>query len=92
MAAILEGAALSGDRALIEQALRLLDQQTALYAHTVPRGAQTWEVALHTQDILAAGRLVDAYVLGYLLSNDEKHLEQARYWAWIAWTPSSVIW
>ncbi len=82
MAGILEGAALSGDRELITKALELLDKQTALYADTVPRGAQTWEVPLHTPDILASAHMVKAYTLGYIVSGEEKYLEQARYWAW----------
>ncbi len=79
---ILEAATLSADPQLIEQGLALLDQQTALYANTVPRGAQTWEVPLHTPDILASAHLVKAYTLGYLLSGKQEHLDQARYWAW----------
>jgi hypothetical protein len=82
MVKILEGAALSGDKELINNALILLDKQTVLYADTVPRGAQTWEVPLHTPDILASAHLVKAYTLGYIISGEEKYLEQARYWAW----------
>jgi len=82
MVGILEGAALSGDKELISKALKLLDKQTVLYADTVPRGAQTWEVPLHTPDILASAHIVKAYTLGYIISGDEKYLEQARYWAW----------
>jgi len=79
---ILEAATLSADPALIERGLALLDKQTVLYANTVPRGAQTWEVPLHTPDILASAYLVKAYALGYILSGNPEHLEQARYWAW----------
>ncbi|MCU0917244.1 MAG: hypothetical protein MUC88_22175, partial [Planctomycetes bacterium] len=79
---ILEAATLSADPQLIGQGLALLDKQTALYANTVPRGAQTWEVPLHTPDVLASAHLVKAYTLGYLLSGRSEHLEQARYWAW----------
>jgi len=82
MVRILEGAALSGDKELINKALKLLDKQTSLYASTVPRGAQTWEVPLHTPDILASANMVKAYTLGYIISGEEKYLEQARYWAW----------
>jgi len=82
MVSILEGAALSGDKELISKALKLLDKQTALYAETVPRGAQTWEVPLHTPDILASAYMVKAYALGYIISDEEKYLELARYWAW----------
>jgi hypothetical protein len=82
MVRILEGATLSADKELIAKALDLLDKQTTLYAETVPRGAQTWEVPLHTPDILASAHMVKAYTLGYIISGDRKYLEQARYWAW----------
>ena len=82
MVGILEGAALSADKELINKALKLLDKQTALYADTVPRGAQTWEVPLHTPDILASAHMVKAYTLGYMISGKQEYLDQARYWAW----------
>ncbi|MHC4432881.1 MAG: hypothetical protein ACYTBS_13650, partial [Planctomycetota bacterium] len=82
MVAILEGAALSADKELIDEALKLLDRQTALYADTVPRGAQTWEVPLHTPDIMASAHMVKAYTLGYIISGRSQYLEQAKYWAW----------
>lgn len=82
MVAILEGTALSGDGELAARAIELLDKLTILYADTVPRGAQTWEVPLHTPDILASAHLVKAYTLGFILSGQEKYLEQAKYWAW----------
>jgi hypothetical protein len=81
VASLLEAAAFSGDRGLQEEALkrlRSLDQ----YRETVPRGAQTWEVPLHTPDILASAHLLRAYTLGYELTGDRALLEQARYWAW----------
>jgi hypothetical protein len=82
MTRILEAAALTADKELIDEALKLLDKQTALYAETVPRGAQTWEVPLHTPDILASAHMIKAYALGYIISGKEEYLEQARYWAW----------
>jgi hypothetical protein len=82
MAEILEAATLSADKELTDEALQLLDKQTALYAGTVPRGAQTWEVPLHTPDILAAAHMVKAYTLGYMISGKQEYLDQARYWAW----------
>ncbi|NQT03799.1 MAG: hypothetical protein HQ580_17360 [Planctomycetes bacterium] len=82
MVGIIEGAALSGDKELINESLKLLDKQTDLYAEKVPRGAQTWEVPLHTPDILASAYMIKAYTLGYIISGREKYLEQARYWAW----------
>jgi len=82
MVGILEGATLSGDKELISEALELLDKQTILYAGTAPRGAQTWEIPLHTPDILASAHMVKAYALGYVISGRKQYLEQARYWAW----------
>jgi len=82
IAGILEAATLSGDHNLIAQGLELLDKQTTLYANSVPRGAQVWEVPLHTPDILASAHLVKAYTLGYMISRKPEYLEQARYWAW----------
>jgi hypothetical protein len=54
----------------------------AKFKDTVPRGAQTWEVPLHTPDILASAYLLRAYTLGYEVTGDTNLLEQARYWAW----------
>jgi hypothetical protein len=82
MVRILEGAVFSGDTELVDKSLELLDKQTELYADTVPRGAQTWEVPLHTPDILASAHMVKAYTLGYIISGKEEYLEEARYWAW----------
>jgi len=78
----LEGATLRADAQWTQITLDLLDKQAELYAHTVPRGAQTWEIPLHTPDILASGLLAKAYTLGYVISGREDYLEQARYWAW----------
>jgi len=82
VAGILEAATLSGDKELAKQAVELLDKQTALYAGTVPRGAQTWEMPLHPPDILASAYMIKSYVFGYLLTDRQDLLEQARYWAW----------
>jgi hypothetical protein len=78
---VLEGGSLLGDQTLIDKGLALLDQQKQ-YRHTVPRGAQTWEVPLHTPDILASANMIKAYSLGYQLTGREEYLEEARYWAW----------
>jgi hypothetical protein len=78
---LLEEAVFAGDRDLIQTGLhhlRALDK----FRDTVPRGAQTWEIPLHTPDILAAAHLVRAYTLGYELTGETAFLDQARYWAW----------
>jgi hypothetical protein len=81
VASLLEKAAVSGDADLKREGLRVL-RALDKFADTVPRGAQTWEVPLHTPDILASAHLVRAYTLGYELTGDAHFLEQARYWAW----------
>jgi hypothetical protein len=73
---------LTGDSALIDRALQRLRQIDVRWRGTVPRGAQTWEVPLHTPDILASAHLVRAFVLGYELTGDAVLLERAREWAW----------
>jgi len=78
---LLEAAAFSGDRELVSASLERL-RAMDVFRDGVPRGAQTWEVPLHTPDILASGLMVRAYTLGYELSGDRYFLEQARYWAW----------
>jgi hypothetical protein len=81
VAALLESAAFCGDADLIAQGvarLRGLDK----FRHTVPRGAQTWEVPLHTPDILASAHLVRAYTLGYELAGEMTFLDDAIHWAW----------
>lgn len=81
VASLLQAALYSGDRELITTAverLRKLDR----HDHSVPRGAQTWEVPLHTPDILAAAHLVHAYTLGYEWTGEAAMLERAIEWAW----------
>ncbi len=46
-----------------------------------PRGAQTWEVPLHTPDILASAHLVWAHTRAFELTGDQQHLDLARRWA-----------
>jgi hypothetical protein len=80
VSAVLERAAFSGDRALISEGIRLLHALDK-FRDTVPRGAQTWEVPLHTPDILASAYLVRAYLMGYELAGESDFLAQAKYWA-----------
>ena len=47
----------------------------------VPRAAQVWECPVHTPDILAAARAVNAYVAGYHATGNAEYLGYARYWA-----------
>ena len=78
---VLRAAALTGDVGLRADGLRLL-AGLRRWSGGVPRGAQTWEVPLHTPDILASAQLCEAYLLAYELTGDRSHLDAARYWAW----------
>jgi hypothetical protein len=78
---LLEAAVVSGDAKMRSEALRMLRALNG-FANSVPRGAQTWEVPLHTPDILASAYLVRCYTLGYELTGEKALLDQARYWAW----------
>ena len=81
--AMLEGAVLGGDEAAIAAALAALDAVTVAHpAGEVPRGAQPWEMPLHTPDILASARLVRIHVLGHLLDGNPARLKEAQLWAW----------
>jgi hypothetical protein len=77
---VLEAATLSGDPELLKAGLERL-RQLDRYPDPVPRGAQTWEIPLHTPDILAAAHLVRAFTLGYQLSGDERLAGSALRWA-----------
>lgn len=77
----LQTAAACGDPALIAEGIKRLHDLDR-FVNTVPRGAQTWEVPLHTPDILASAYLARAYTLGYELTGDQALLEKAQYWAW----------
>ena len=72
----------SGDEAEIARAIAALDKALARYSGTVPRGAQPWEMPLHTPDIIASGLMVRCCALGYLLKPEDRYLKTARYWAY----------
>ena len=82
VAQLLEAAAFAGDQTMVEEGLRLLRILQKRFDHGVPRGAQTWEIPLHTPDILGSAYLVKAFALGHELTGDPALLEAARYWAW----------
>jgi hypothetical protein len=81
VAAVLEAAAFCGDRELVAAGLARL-RAMEKFRNSVPRGAQTWEVPLHTPDILASALLVRAFTLGYQLTGDRNLLDHAVHWAW----------
>lgn len=80
LAIAFDQALLAGDSRLVDECLeharRLPDEDE------VPRGAQTWEVPLHTPDILASAYLLKVNVLAYELTGEPLFLHRAVYWAW----------
>ena len=78
VAHLLSAGRLLDDQRLIqsgEKGLAFMDQ------FTVPRGAQTWEVPLHTPDVLASANAVEACLSGYLATGNKRYLERAVFWA-----------
>ena len=75
---LLEYARLTGDPRALAAGLRTLEYMKRF---CVPRGAQVWELSLHTPDQLASAYLVWAYVRGYELTGKEEYLAEARRWA-----------
>jgi hypothetical protein len=75
---LLEHARLTGDAASLQAGVKALE---FMKHFRDPRGAQTWEVPLHTPDILASAYLVHAYVRGYELTGQHDYLARARAWA-----------
>lgn len=57
----------------------------------VPRGAQTWECAVHTPDIMASADGVEIYLAAYQLTGELRYLERARHWA-ISGLPFVFFW
>jgi len=85
---LLEYAWLTGDRRALEAGVRTLEYMKRF---RTPRGAQTWEVPLHTPDLLASAHLVQAYVRGYELTDNREYLEHARKWA-LSGVPFVYLW
>ncbi|MBR4172625.1 MAG: hypothetical protein IKR48_13320 [Kiritimatiellae bacterium] len=82
MGGMTEDVTLTGDEGAISAYLAVLDKMLGRYRNEVPRGAQPWEMPLHTPDILASAHLIRAYLTGYWLTRDRKYLDEANYWAW----------
>ena len=71
----------SGNVEYRKKYLTVVDKVLDLYRGDVPRGAQTWEIPLHTPDILASAYLLDLCTVAYAVSGDSKYLREAEYWA-----------
>jgi len=75
---LLEFAHVTGDKAALAAGVKTLEYMKRF---RTPRGAQTWELSLHTPDILASANLVWAYTRGYELTGRGEYLSLARKWA-----------
>lgn len=64
------------------ETLAIVDKVTGLYHGTVPRGAQPWEMPLHTPDIMASAHLTRIYALANLLRPSPAYVSEARHWAY----------
>jgi hypothetical protein len=87
-AILLDYARLTGDAAARAAGLKTLDYMKRF---RVPRGAQVWEVPLHTPDQLASAYAVWANVRGYELTGDRTYLAEARRWA-LSGIPFVYLW
>jgi len=85
---LLEYAWLTGDKEALAAGCRTLEYMKRF---DVPRGAQTWEVPLHTPDQLASAYAVWAYVRGYQLTGKKEYLAEARRWA-LTGVPFTYLW
>ncbi|MDO5555061.1 MAG: hypothetical protein Q4G68_15005 [Planctomycetia bacterium] len=56
-----------------------------------PRGAQVWELSVHTPDIMGASRCTLANMLAYEATGDAQYLQAARRWA-ITGLPFVYLW
>lgn len=70
---------MSGDKQAKEAGLRGLAAMEKM--GDVPRAGQSWEVPLHTPDILAAGNAVGAYVQAYKITGNKYYMDKAVKWA-----------
>lgn len=85
---LLEYAYQTGDAASLAAGLKTLDYMKRF---DVPRGAQCWEIPLHSPDQLASAYAVKAYVRGYELTGRDEYLAEARRWA-ITGIPFTYLW
>lgn len=85
---LLEHWRLVGDRESLDAALRGLEFVNKL---KTPRGAQVWELSLHTPDVMGASRCVLANATAFEATGDQKYLDAARRWA-LSGLPYVYLW
>ncbi|MGL4595432.1 MAG: hypothetical protein ACRCUY_11965 [Thermoguttaceae bacterium] len=77
-----------GDDDILAAAIKGLDFANK---YRTPRGAQTWELSLHTPDIMGASRLCMANVWAFEATGEQKYLDSARRWA-VTGLPFVYLW
>jgi len=85
---ILRWARMTGDIDALSSGLKTLE---AMKRYTIPRGAQTWEIPLHTPDVLASAKALEAYLEAYIYTGEKEYLERAKYWAYTG-LPFIYLW
>lgn len=78
----------TGSRDALATLLKGADFMNSL---TTPRGAQVWELSLHTPDVMGASRCCMANVYAYEATGETKYLDAARRWA-ITGLPFVYLW
>lgn len=79
---------LTGSKDSLEAGLKGLEYINEL---RTPRGAQVWELSLHTPDIMGSSRCVLSNVTAFEATGEAKYLESARRWA-ISGLPFVYLW
>ncbi|MEA1951030.1 MAG: hypothetical protein U9N87_06575, partial [Planctomycetota bacterium] len=87
-AKLLEFARLTGDKKALDAGILAIDYMKRF---RTPRGAQVWELSLHTPDQLASAYLVHAYTRGFELTGNRQYLKEARRWA-LSGVPFVYLW
>lgn len=78
----------TGDKKALATLLKGAD---FMNAQLTPRGAQTWELSLHTPDIMGSSRCCMANVWAYEATGEQKYLDAAVRWA-ITGLPFVYLW
>ncbi len=78
----------TGDPKALEAGLKGLEFVNKL---KTPAGAQTWELSLHTPDIMGSSRCALANIFAYEGTGEQKYLDAARRWA-ITGLPFVYLW
>ncbi|MBP5672123.1 MAG: hypothetical protein J6X49_07015 [Victivallales bacterium] len=71
----------SANPSVREKYLTIIDRVFDCYRNDVPRGAQTWEIPLHSPDILGSAYMLVLAATAYKISGNPKYLKEAEYWA-----------